>query len=163
MSRATIRAAVTDWLSSNSPGINTVYRGFPKVIPGQAFFSGPGSMSGCVAIIHIAGETETRIAVGGPTSGQKRVDYTLEIQLRYRSVKSASLNSDAGLEATDEFDATVDALKDRIRADRTAGSDAVWQWGEQELTGLYGELIESDNGLVQWGVIQTVVTEFLTT
>lgn len=165
MSRATIRAAISAWLAPpNVTGINTVYRGFPTVVPGPAFFNAatPGAMSGCVAMVFIAGETETRKAFGGPTSGQKRVDYDVEIHLRYRSVKPPALGSDAGLEATDDFDSIVDALKTRIRSDRTAGSGNVWQWGEAELGGRYGELVQDGaGGAIQWGVISTIVTEWL--
>lgn len=166
MSRATIRAAVTAWLAPpNVTGINTVYRGFPAEIPGTAYFSAtPGAMAGCVAIVFIAGEAEVRKAFGGPTSGKKRVDYTVEIHLRYRSVKPPGLGSDVGLEATDDFDTIVENLKARIRADRTAGSSAVWQWGESNLDGRYGESVQDGaGGVIQWGAIVTTATEWLTT
>lgn len=166
MSRATIRAAMAAWLAPPAvAGINTVYRGQPKIIPGQAFFAGvTGVNSGCVAMIHIARDTEKRIAIGGPTSGKKRIDYTVEFRLLYRLVRSASTTGgDAGLDATDEFDAIVDALKARIRADRTANSAAIWQWGEADLGGTYSPMKETANGVEMWCSISTVVTEWLTT
>lgn len=165
MSRQTIRGAIADWLAPpNVAGINTVYRGFPSEIPGRAFFGGPGQLSGCVAIVYIAGEIETRKAMGGPTSGKKRVDYLIEIHLRYRTIRPPANGSDVGLDATDEFDNIVEALKARIRSDRTAGSTAVWQWGESDLGSRYGELVQDGaGGAIQWGAITTTATEWLTT
>lgn len=166
MSRATIRAAMVAWLAPpNSPGINTVYRGFPKLIPGPAFFDAtqPGLQAGCVAVVNIVGETEQRIAMGGPTSGKKRIDYIVEFQLKFRYAKPASTGGDMGLDATDAFDQIVDGLKARIRLDRTAASSAIWQWGEGSLDGRYGELLEDIDGLVCWASISTTVTEWLTT
>lgn len=166
MSRATIRAALAAWLAPpNVAGINTVYRAMPRIIPGQAFFPAiaAGTGMGCVAMINIVAEAEARKAIGGANSGWKRVDYVVEIQLFFRSNKPAALNSDGALEAMDAFDAIVNALKVRIRADRTANSSAVWQWGEAELSGRYGEMKETPQGLEQWAAIRTAVTEWIAT
>lgn len=166
MSRATVRAGIATWLTGQVPGINTVYRGQRRIIPATAFTKGQvGAPFGAVAMVHILNEAENRIAVGGAQAGWKRLDYQVEIQLFFRwtsPARSANTDSDSGLEATDAFDAIVDALKARIRADRTAGG-TVWQWGEKRLTGRYGELVERGDALELWAGIATEVTEMLPT
>lgn len=165
MSRATVRAAISSWLTGAVSGINTVYSAFPAVMPGQAFFgSGPGVSSGAVAVVHIQSESETRVAFGGPTSGKKRVDYIVELHVFFRSITPAGLNSDQAVDAADALDTIIDALKARIRADRTAGSPDVWQWGEGQLSGQYGEPAMTGDGSVElWASITTQATEWLTT
>ncbi len=164
MSRASVRAGVTAWLTGQVPGINTVYRSFPRNIPASAFVAGQtGARYGAVACVHILSDAEARIAMGGATAGWKRLDYQIEIQLMFRwTGPSTALAADGGLEASDTFDATVDTLKARIRADRTAGG-TVWQWGERRLTGRYGELVERGDALELWAGIATEVTEMLPT
>lgn len=163
MSRAIVRAGVRAWLTGQVAGINTVYRAIPRVIPGTAFVQGQiGATSGCVAMVHIAGDKESRIAMGGEHGGWKRVDYALDIQLFFRHTTPAGLADDAGLVAADEFDTIVETLKARIRADRTAGG-TVWQWGEAELVGRYGELVERGDAVELWAEISTEVTEMIPT
>lgn len=162
MSRATVRAGVASWLTGRVPGINTVYRSFPRVIPAPSFVAGQtGARYGAVASVHILSDAEARIALGGANAGWKRLDYQIEIQLFFRWTGPA-VTGDGGLEASDAFDTIVDALKARIRADRTAGG-TVWQWGEKRLTGRYGELVERGDALELWAGIVTEVTEMLPT
>lgn len=165
MSRRTIRAAIAIYLTGAVTGIPTVYRGLPALIPGDAWFpsAGAGNQVGCVLCVNIISDTEHRVAVGGATGGKKRVDYVVDLQLFFRSVKPAPINSDAALEATDAFDDIIENLKAKIRADRTAASSAVWQWGEADLTGVYGEPYSGDNGTEWWASIRTEVTEWLNT
>lgn len=165
MSRSTVRAAMAAWLVPQQlPGINTVYRGFPTIIPGGAFFPAvPGGGAGAVVVINVSSAREQRIAIGGAHGGQKRVDYVVEFHLFYRSTRKAPLGGDAGLDMTDDFDQLIDALKTRIRADRTAESAAIWQWGEGELSDQIGEPRQTGHGLEQWGKVRTQVTEWLFT
>lgn len=164
MSRATVRAGLAAWLSGQVTGINTVYRSFPRLIPAGAFVAGQvGATCGCVAVVHIVSDAELRIALGGEHAGWKRVDYQIELQLFFRHTSPASFaENDAGLIAVDEFDAIVERLKARIRADRTAGG-TVWQWGEADLHGEYSELIERGDALEMWASIATEVTEMIAT
>lgn len=164
MSRATLRAGIQAWLSSQVVGINTVYSAQPQLIPASAFYA-PGTFgasSGCVAVIDILSETENRIALGGATSGWKRVDYQVGVQLFFRSTAPAPLNQDAGQVAMAAFDTIIENLKLRIRADRTAGG-TVWQWGEGSLIGTYGEMVAEGDARVAWAMIQTEVTEMTQT
>lgn len=159
-----MRAGVTAWLTGQIAGINTVYRSIPRIIPGDAFVAGQiGATAGCVAMVHILSDSELRIALGGATSGWKRVDYEVEFQLCFRhTAPDTTVGGDAGLVAADEFDAIIELLKARIRADRTAGA-IVWQWGEAELVGRYGELVERGDAVELWAALATQVTEMIQT
>lgn len=168
MSRKTVRAGIATWLRSSVPGLNTVYAGLPRVIPATAFFpaASTGQISGAVCCVHLPTDGESRVAVGGATGGWKRIDYTVELQLFFRRTAPAALNAgngatgDAGIVATAEFDDLVDAIKDRIRADRTAAG-AVWQWGEARFSGRYGDLVERGDALDLWATLTTQATEFI--
>ena len=164
MSRATVRTGIMSWLTGQVPGINTVYRTFPRSVPATAFVAGQtGARYGAVASVHILSDAEQRIALGGATNGWKRLDYQIEIQLWFRWTGPVTdVGDDAGIEASDVFDTMVDTLKARIRADRTAGG-TVWQWGEKRLTGRYGELVERGDALELWAGIVVEVTEMLPT
>lgn len=168
MSRTSVRAGIADWLRTNVAGLNTVYAGLPRVIPASAFFppAASGQLAGAVCCVHLPTDGETRAALGGATGGWKQIDYTVELQLFFRRLAPADLNAgngatgDAGIVATEQFDALVDALKARIRADRTAAG-AVWQWGEARFSGRYGELVERGDALDLWATVTTQATEFI--
>ena len=168
MSRATVRAGLAAWLTSSITAIRTVYPALPRVMPADAFTAGlVGSPEGCVACITLAAEQEGRTAMGGATAGQKRVDYDVVIQLFYRrfvqqtvQVGELTVAADMAVVAMNSFDAIVEQVKARIRADRTA-SGSVWQWGEAELTGEYSDPYERGDAIECWGAIHTQATEFI--
>lgn len=165
MSRAIVRAGLQAWLEGAVAGINTVYPAQPKIIPGDAFtFGQVGATSGCVAWFSIVSERETRIALGGEHSGWKQVDYDVQIRLLYRHTGTLGTQVDGGIESADEFDAIVESLKTRIRADRTAAG-TVWQWGEgqDDLSGSYGDAVLDDAVVEQWGYITVRVVEMIQT
>jgi hypothetical protein len=60
---------------SNPPieNLNQVFTSFPKRINYQVN-SQPGQLTRSAVVVFIAAETETRLAIGGATSGWKRVD-----------------------------------------------------------------------------------------
>jgi hypothetical protein len=134
-----------------------VYRSFPANVSNGAFMTS-GAKSGAICVPHITAEFEYRVAVGGATSGKKRIDYTVELQLFFRSV-----NPDP-VAAMDDFDATVENLKVLIRSDRTLASANVWHFGEgtEGLRARYGE--PSRNGTVTeiWGAVVCTLTEWIT-
>lgn len=79
------RAAVRDTLSSlifNPPitNLNQVFTSFPKIINYEVNAQ-PGQMTRTVAVVYIADEYETRLAIGGATNGWKRIDYTVIVQI----------------------------------------------------------------------------------
>lgn len=153
MSRATVRSSVATWITGTS-GISTVYTSFPKVNPAQSYTLTPGTASGCVAIVFLADESETREALGGATNGQKRISYTVNVQLFHRSVEPTSEA------AMNNFDSTVENLKVRLRLDHTFGN-TVWQAAEPDIVGEYGEPILTGDITETWGALTFSVTEWV--
>lgn len=159
MSRGTARAGTAAWLGSGQvAGLNAVYTSFPKRLDGQAFTAGqpPGTASGAVAVVFIAGEVESRLAIGGEHGGWKRIDYTIQVHIFHRSTEP-----DAQA-AMDSFDGVVEALKVRLRADRTMGG-VFWQEGELRLSGEYGEPQLLAQTTETWGQITFEATEMVAT
>ena len=134
MSRATVRAAIADYLmGAGITNLSTVYQHPPKLTVESEFFAGtdPGHASGAVIYIHIPNQSESRVALGGPRSGNKIRPYTIGLICIFRSNKPKT--EDAGA----DNDAFIDSLTEAIEADRNAGNPAaVWQWGEGDT--LYG-------------------------
>lgn len=127
MGRATVRAAIAAWLTPASiAGLTTVYPSRPKQIPAQDFGLGTGGGSGAVLVVHLAADDETRIAVGGPTSGKKTVTHKAALEVLFQSVKPDAVAAMA------DHDTLIDNLMARIRADRTFGTagNPIWQAGE---------------------------------
>ncbi|WP_433465705.1 hypothetical protein [Spirillospora sp. CA-128828] len=74
---------------------------------------------GAVMSIHIAGDSERRIALGGPTSGFKARPVQLELWVFHMARTSVSETAQADL------DDLLDAIVDRIHSDRTLGGTVV--------------------------------------
>jgi hypothetical protein len=161
MSRASIRAGIVAYLGGGSvTGLNTVYSASPKMIPERAYYTGT-TTQGAVALVEIGDPVETRRAIGGATNGRKRLDYPVTIQIIFRYIAAPSADVDMLLPAMDAFDVVLDAIKARIRADRTAGG-AVWEWGEQSLMDNIADPNPLASGAVEiWGSISTQATEWL--
>ena len=162
MSRATIRAAINSFFAPPAvSGLNTLYAAQPKRIPGTDFRAGQsaGTKSGVVGIVNIMSSREERIAIGGPTSGQKWVHYQCELQLFCHSIETHSENAMAF------FDTVVDNIKAKLRSDRYLSDyPAVFEAGERQLLGVYGEpRVLSDGATEIWGAIRFEVSEVITT
>ena len=168
MSRASIRAAVGDYLSNAGvTNLSKVYTQPPKFTDAGEFFSGqdPGHASGAVIYLHIPNQNENRQAIGGATSGQKQRVYTIGLVCIFRSKKPNT--QDVG----DDNDAFLDSLVDAIEANRNAGNpNVVWQWGEGEE--LYGVDIKVQAEMPRpmrlqmsqvFSVVQVTVVEQLST
>lgn len=115
MSRAEVRSAVANFFAPPAvAGLNTVYRSEPKIIQGQDFFAGAaaGIGTGAVGVVHIERESEQRRALGGATSGKKRIDYDVAMIIRFRS------DLVSGTAAMDAYDTMIDGIKTRLRSDR---------------------------------------------
>ena len=133
MSRSTIRHAAAQFLSAPQiPGVGTVFASPPKIArSSDAFANLPaGTASGSVVFVEVLHVVETRIALGGPTSGTKESTYTLRFHLLFRS------RQDTAEAAMDDHDDQVEAILDRFRSDRTLGTNgAILQFG-QDATGI---------------------------
>jgi hypothetical protein len=157
--RKEARSVIANFISPpNVDGINQVFTSFPKRINFQVN-SLPSQKSRCAAVIFIESEREERIAVGGATSGWKRVDYQIAIQLFHHSVENSAED------AMDDFDNVIDALKNRIRSDHRFGDTSgtlVWQGAEPRIDTNYGEPTSSDGTATEiWAQVRFDVTQMI--
>ena len=157
--RKEARSVIANFISPpNVDGINQVFTSFPKRINFQVNAL-PSQKNRCAAVIFIESEREERIAVGGATSGWKRVDYQVAIQLFHHSVENSAED------AMDDFDNVVDALKNRIRSDHQFGDVSgtlVWQGAEPRIDTSYGEPSSSDGTATEiWAQVRFDVTQMI--
>jgi hypothetical protein len=157
--RTGVRATLAAFISS--PQINTlnqVLTSFPKRINFQTN-STAGQLTRSAVVVFIASENETRLAIGGATSGWKRVDYTVILQ-----VYSHSLHRNAQ-DAMTDFDTLIDNIKTRLRSDHNFGDPTgvlVWQGAEPVIAARYGEPSTNDSGATEtFAEIEFAVTEMI--
>lgn len=145
-SRVTARNTLHAWLVAGGiSGLNVVHKTFPKRINFQEGATA-GQMSRAQAVLFIASEEESRLAVGGATNGWKRVDYQFVVQVFHHSVHREAAD------AMGDFDALIDAIKARLRSDHNFGDPTgilVWQGAEPRITTLYGEPALTESGAVE--------------
>lgn len=153
MSRSEVRDAVGTWIAgANIPHLNQIFTSFPKRINFQAN-STAGEITRGAGVVFIRGETEDRIAVGGAYSGWKRITYDVQFQIYTHSVAQYAQD------AMTDFDAIIDAVKDRLRAGghrlgKTDG-DVIWQAAEPNISVMYGEPMTNDGGATEiWAAIE---------
>jgi hypothetical protein len=165
MSRAVVRARVADWIASAQiTTLNQVFTSFPKRINFQVN-SFPGQNSRAAAVVFIESEGESRIAIGGVTDqgqglGMKRVDYNVALQIFHHSVQRDPID------AMNDFDAVIDAVKDRLRNGfHELGKDdpnLIWQAAEPSIDVQYGEPLTNEGGATEtWAAIRFIVTQMI--
>ncbi len=144
--RTGVRATLyTFLLTPQIVTLNQIFTSFPKRINYQVG-STAGQLSRAAAVIYIASENETRLAIAGATSGWKRVDYTIILQVYQHSLQR---NSE---EAMTDFDTLIDNIKTRLRSDHRFGDTTgtlVWQGAEPRITTRYGEPSTSNEGATE--------------
>src|ERR1035437_8008898 len=92
--QAAARAAIAAWFSpQNVAGLGWTYRSTPNRVPGVNYKQSQNNGSGAVLIVHLPGAKEVRIAMGGPTSGEKFAKYSVALEIRYKSVKTSAMNA----------------------------------------------------------------------
>jgi hypothetical protein len=160
MSRAQVRSQLATFLSTPPiADLNQVFTSFPKQINFQVG-STAGQKSRAAVVVFIENENETRIALGGATSGKKKVNYGVVLQVFHHSMQRDSQD------AMDDFDKTIDNIKDRLRSDHRFGDTTgqlVWQGAEPEIFVEYGEPSSSDRGVTEtWAVMRFQVTQIYT-
>jgi len=160
LSRQEVRKAVGDWIALAAiPNLNQIFTSFPKRINFEQN-AAPGQMTRAAAVVFIAGETESRIAVGGAYSGWKRIDYDVEFQLFTHSMNNYAQD------ARDAFDEIIDGIKTQLRAGghrlgKTDG-DVIWQAAEDAITVAYGEPKTNDGGATEiWAGVRFTVTQMI--
>jgi hypothetical protein len=160
MSRQQVRQAVGDWIAAASiPNLNQIFTAFPKRINFQAN-STAGQMTRAAGVVYISQETEGRIAVGGAYSGWKRLDYQVEFQIYCHSLQNYAQD------AMTDFDAIVDAVKDKLRAGGhrlgLPTGDVIWQAAEPGISVTYGEPKTNDGGATEiWAAVSFQVTQMI--
>lgn len=157
--RASVRQQLAAFIS-NPPidTLNQVFTSFPKRINFQ-INAQPGQMTRSAVVIFIAAENETRLAIGGATSGWKRVDFSVVLQVYTHSLH---INSE---DAMADFDTLIDNIKERLRSDHTFGDSTgnlVWQGAEPIIMGRYGEPATSKEGATEvFAELEFLVTEMI--
>jgi hypothetical protein len=157
--RTGVRATLYTFLSSPQIGnLNQVFTSFPKRIDFNVNTT-PGSDTRAAAIIFIASETESRIAIGGATNGIKRIDYTIILQIYQHSFER---NAEAAMTS---FDTLIDNIKTRLRSDHRFGDTngtLVWQGAEPRITTRYGEPSTAEEGMTEtYAEVEFEVTEMI--
>jgi hypothetical protein len=141
--RTGVRATLYNFLlTPQIASLNQVFTSFPKNINFQTN-STAGQMSRAAAVIFIAAERESRIAVGGATNGWKRVDYTIILQVYHHSLHPQSQD------AMTDFDTLIDNIKTRLRSNHNFGDPTgtlVWQGAEPAINVRYGEPATNKEG-----------------
>jgi hypothetical protein len=157
--RAAVRSTLANFIGQpNVQGINQVFTSFPKRIDFQVNAL-PSQLSRAAAVVHIENEKETRLAIGGATSGIKRVDYGVVIQIFHHSMERDSEDAMA------DFDITIDNLKEKLRSDHQFGDPSgtlVWQAAEAAIDVSYGEPMSNDGTSTEtWASLRFVVTQMI--
>ena len=158
--RAEVRTAIVSFFEGKIgivgtiPALAQIY-GFPEKIMSEADMYqdfNPGLTEGAFMFVHLMNSHEQRIALGGPTSGQKWIEYDAILSLVFRS--TAELSSDAGL----ANETMVDSIVAAIRSDRHAGAaGTIFQWGEGgraggmdiDVTSYYPQQLHASQGATQ--------------
>lgn len=157
--RKEVRSTLASFIAPPAvDGINQVFTSFPKRINFQVNAL-PSDLSRCAAVIFIESERETRLAIGGATSGIKQVDYTVVIQLFHHSMQRDSEDAMA------DFDIVIDNLKNLLRSNHTFGDPSgtlVWQAAEPAIDTSYGEPLSSDGTATEtWAQLRFTITQMI--
>lgn len=141
MPRATVRAAITQYLASAGVAfLGEVFPHPPKVTAEGEFAIGkfPGKGSGAVVYVYLEEQSEERIREIGLSLGGKMRTYKVRLICFLRSVKPKAEDVDA------DNDTFIDSLVLAIQQNRTPGTGAVFQWGEGDTVGAVDIRIQSE-------------------
>lgn len=140
-------------------GLAGVRQFFPKRQSDDDFTFGydPPRGMGAVMVVHIPNESEVRIAIQGATGGIKRQTYAVELHLFHLAMRPHTEDAQA------DFDGLIEAITDRIRADRTLGGIVV-QAGEGDagITKSMSEPYINGERTESYGVIRFEANDFPT-
>lgn len=154
MSRASVRTAIAAYFGGTLvpgtagtyrggtiPALGTLYLAKPKRFPATDFTAGQasGAQSGAMAVVLLPRQRETRRTFGRGV-GIKRVAYDASLDVYHLSTARDAIA------AQNDFDALLEAVETRLRADPTLGG-AVFSAGEGDLSNLTGE-----PGFLEWEV-----------
>jgi hypothetical protein len=159
MSRAQVRSQLSSFLQQATiEGLNQIFASFPNRIQFEKNAI-PGQKSRAVAVVFIESENEERIALGGATSGKKRIDYQIAVQIYHHSMW------DDATKTMDDFDAVIDGVKDWLRSDHRFGDDTgqlIWQGAEPAISVSYGVPKKVNSAATEtWAAIRFTVTQMI--
>jgi len=159
MSRAEVRSQLTSFLlEAEIKDLRQVFTSFPNRIQFEKNAI-PGSKSRAVAVVFIENENESRIALGGATNGKKRIDYAVAVQVFHHSMW------DDATKVMDDFDSTIDGLKDKLRSDHRFGDDTgltIWQGAEPAISVSYGVPKKVNAAATEtWAAVRFTVTQII--
>ena len=157
--RVGVRATLASFLTTPQiTTLNQVFTSFPKRINFQVN-STAGQLSRAAVVVFIQAENETRLAIGGATSGWKRVDYSIVLQVFHHSLQRNAEDS------MSDFDTLIDNIKTRLRSNHNFGDATgtlVWQGAEPVINATYGEPSTVAEGATEtYAEIQFDVTEMI--
>jgi hypothetical protein len=144
MSADTVTDAIVAWLSPPYVvGLNKVYAGPPWFEGAPAWNLDSELGWGAVGLVHIARESEHRIAMGGPDGGLKQVDYEIGLFLHFKYVIPENVDPDTEpVGYTRPLNGLLDGIRRRLRADRTLGTAA-------GLSGMGGVEVGPEGAIIQ--------------
>jgi hypothetical protein len=148
--------------SPQIPGVGTVFNSPPKISRSSDVYENlpPGTISGSVIYVEILESHETRIALGGATSGSKWMIHNLRLHLLFRSREGLAED------AMDAHDDQVEAILSRCRLDRTLGTNGLVMDFGQDADGITitsgMPKVSGTGSTIQWTVIDAHAREFLT-
>jgi hypothetical protein len=159
MSRSQLRSQLYTFLDeANITDLIQVHSSFPNRIDFQRN-AVAGQKSRAVVVIFIESERESRLAFGGATSGKKRIDYNVAVQVYHHSLW------DDGEKVMADFDKMLDGLKDRLRSDHRFGDTTgtlIWQGAEPQIEVSYGLPKKINGGATEtWASVRFAVTQML--
>lgn len=168
MSSTEIRAALFGYFSTAQlAGVRRVYKASPWWVDGNEWNFAVDEGSATVAFLHIAEDSETRNTVPA-IFGQKLVTYRVLCYLLFQYLIPAGQTD--GVSEDDwaaPLDATIDAVKDLIRADPNFGHpETIFQAGQDQSdlkTQRDVPFMMADGGsLGAWSSITFTVNEIIT-
>lgn len=133
MSRRSLRHAIQQYMAEPQiPGIGTVFASPPKIgRSSDAYANLPaGTATGSILYVEVLVVRERRLASGGPIAGVKETRYSLRLHLLCRSRQAKAED------AMDDHDDQVERILDRLREDRTLGTNGVVLQYGQDLSGI---------------------------
>lgn len=155
-----MRYAVAQWLTAAQIyGLDAVYSSTDQV--DTVTITGQDPDHRCIATVHLPAYQENRLSMGGPYSGDKEANYTVELILNFWA------NDVDWIASQDAFDDLIELILKQLRSGgRTLGRpDVVLQAGEWT-TGIHvsqSEPTAMDGGqFSQSASVTFEVTEILT-
>lgn len=160
MSRQQVRNATAEWLlTAEIPNLNQIFSTFKKLLDFEDNAQ-VGESSRAAATVFIAGETEERLSVGGAYDGWKRVDYGVQLIIKFYS------SGEDEDEIMLDFDTVIDGVKNQLRNGGhrlgLANGEVIWQAAEGVMSSTYGLPDTNDDGITTIdAAIEFTVTQMI--